>query len=295
MGAQLMILEVGVACNCFVRSFAIGGIVEDLFSRRNNLRRLPPITVREDAPVAFRKFIFDAMKHFCRNPISCVTLIYLSIGKIPDSSYVFRGYDGDRAWSFAKDELFKADWYKVFDLIERFHPKLWSPRDHDSADAFREVLNNYFEENGYAYRLEPNGKLAHRGDESFESAMSNARVSLATAGMNTAASEIHKSLEDLAKRPIGDLTGAIQHAMAGLECAAKDAAGESGIELGKIVKKRPDLFPAPLGDVIAKLYGFASNNGRHLQEGGEPDFAEAELIVGIAATAATYLARKSVS
>jgi hypothetical protein len=81
--------------------------------------------------------------------------------------------------------------------------------------------------------------------------------------------------------------------MAGLECAAKQVAKESKLELGKIVKKHPDLFPPPLGDVVTQLYGYASNNGRHLTEGLEPNFAEVELIVGIAATAATYLARKA--
>lgn len=118
-------------------------------------------------------------------------------------------------------------------------------------------------------------------------------MALADARMTTAQTEVHKALEDLAKRPTPDLTGAVQHAMAGLECAAKQVAKEPKLELGKIVKKHTNLFPPPLGDVVTQLYGYASNNGRHLTEGGEPDFAEAELVVGIAATAATYLARKS--
>jgi hypothetical protein len=126
---------------------------------------------------------------------------------------------------------------------------------------------------------------------SFESAVGNAYISLADAGSITARDEIHKALEDLAKRPVADLSGAVQHAMAGLECIANQAAGSSGLELGKVIKSRPDLFPPPLNDVVPKLYGYASNNGRHITEGGEPDFAEAELLVGTAAIVATYLAR----
>ncbi|MGA2859581.1 MAG: hypothetical protein ABSE40_22150 [Candidatus Sulfotelmatobacter sp.] len=79
--------------------------------------------------------------------------------------------------------------------------------------------------------------------------------------------------------------------MAALECVAKDVCGEEGGTLGQVIKKHPDKFPAPLGDGVAKLYGFASDKGRHITEGGEPDIKEVELIVGIAATVATYLSR----
>jgi hypothetical protein len=152
-------------------------------------------------------------------------------------------------------------------------------------------VNTFFEEKGYGYKLDADGRVDHRGDESFESAVGNAYISLADAGSITARDEIHKALEDLAKRPVADLSGAVQHAMAGLECIANQAAGSSGLELGKVIKSRPDLFPPPLNDVVPKLYGYASNNGRHITEGGEPDFAEAELLVGTAAIVATYLAR----
>jgi len=44
--------------------------------------------------------------------------------------------------------------------------------------------------------------------------------------------------------------------------------------------------------VVSKLWGFASENARHVSEGREPSFAEAELLVSVVAAAATYLAKK---
>jgi hypothetical protein len=67
--------------------------------------------------------------------------------------------------------------------------------------------------------------------------------------------------------------------------------GESGDTLGQIVKKHPDYFPAPLGEAASKFYGFASERGRHVTEGKIPEHKEVELIVGIAASGATYLSR----
>ena len=47
-----------------------------------------------------------------------------------------------------------------------------------------------------------------------------------------------------------------------------------------------------LDSAVEKAWGFASERGRHIREGEEPTRADAELIVGIAATVATFLARK---
>ncbi len=51
-------------------------------------------------------------------------------------------------------------------------------------------------------------------------------------------------------------------------------------------------MPKPLDIAVEKAWGYASEMGRHLQEGRTPERGEVELIVGIAATIATYLARK---
>lgn len=77
--------------------------------------------------------------------------------------------------------------------------------------------------------------------------------------------------------------------MAALECTAREAVGDPRATLGEILKRSPDLLPKPLDDGISKLWGYASETGRHLREGRLPSRAEAELLVGVAASACTYL------
>lgn len=60
----------------------------------------------------------------------------------------------------------------------------------------------------------------------------------------------------------------------------------------ELMLQRPELFPPPLGQAVSQVYGYASNNGRHLLEGGEPSLEEAELIVGLSGVLCRYLGRK---
>lgn len=89
------------------------------------------------------------------------------------------------------------------------------------------------------------------------------------------------------------MTGAVQHALAALECVARDACDDPKATLGEILKRHPDLLPRPLDAAVRKAWGYASEHGRHLREGREPTMAEAELLVGIASVIATYLVKKS--
>jgi hypothetical protein len=70
------------------------------------------------------------------------------------------------------------------------------------------------------------------------------------------------------------------------------AVGDHRATLGEIIKRNPDLFPRPLDEAMAKLWGYASGAARHVREGNVPSHAEAELIVGTTAAACTYLAAK---
>jgi hypothetical protein len=254
------------------------------FSQRHNHQSVVPITIRDEAPKLFREFLHNTMRHYLgrheyHNDGS--EFVFVSIGKVPRNS-----------WRAARNEILNLPWYKVYDLLENFNEKVQG-KSTEQAGHLRMLVNRFFDENGYAYKLSPNGRVEYRGEESFESSLRIANQVLAESSLLTARDEIHKAIEDLSRRPKPDLSGAVQHAMAGLECAAKKVTDEPSLELGKVLKKHPTLFPPPLDEVLSKLYGFASNNGRHLVEGGEPTLPEAELIVGIAAASATYLARKN--
>ena len=61
-----------------------------------------------------------------------------------------------------------------------------------------------------------------------------------------------KRSTDLSRRPNPDITGAIQHAMAALECIARTVCGDGSSTLGALLKRNPDLIPKPLNEAVEK-------------------------------------------
>jgi hypothetical protein len=183
--------------------------------------------------------------------------------------------------------LDECEWYQVYDVIEALAEK--APRQ----EEFAEEINDYFHQQGIGWQLEK-GEIIYRGAESFEAELRKAESVLAEAGLQTTASELRKAIDDLSRRPEADITGAVQHSLASLECAIREVTGSTkGKEtLGPVLKKNPGLIPAPLDEVAEMIFGFGSNHGRHLREGKEPSFEEAELVVGVSAALSTYLGRK---
>jgi hypothetical protein len=80
--------------------------------------------------------------------------------------------------------------------------------------------------------------------------------------------------------------------MGALEAVARDLAGNSKATLGEVLKRNPTLVPKPLDTALSQVWGYASNEARHVEEGREPQREEAELVVGLAAVVATYLTKK---
>ena len=77
--------------------------------------------------------------------------------------------------------------------------------------------------------------------------------------------------------------------MASLECLARDISG-SKKTLGAFIK---DLnLPPPVDEAVEKMWGFASNQGRHIKKGKELKFAEAMLTVHFCAAIISYLSQK---
>jgi hypothetical protein len=245
----------------------------------------PEITIREDAPDDLRRVIID---------------VALNHGWDYDDLFSLAARIGKKPWELP--ELYQSGmssrvqlsrlteawpWYVVYDFIEAIARRA----DWESRDDFAAILNDYFTETGIGWQLD-NGQIITRGSEAFETAVHEAVPALDNAGLSTSKEEIHKALADLSHRPHPDLTGAVQHAMAALECTARAISGEQRATLGDIIKHNPGLMPKPLDIAVEKAWGYASEVGRHLQEGREPAREEAELMVGIAATMATYLAKK---
>ncbi len=194
-------------------------------------------------------------------------------------------------WDECQYEFESCEWYKAYDIVEAICQHLLSGGGGHFYKVFEESVNEYFRKAGIGWQI-VSGYVETRGPEVFESAVGETKEVLDNQSRSTASSEIRKTLACLSIRPEPDLTGAIHHAMAAVECVMRDVSGDSKSTLGELLKKHPDLLPKPVNDAVAKLWGFSSERGRHLREGVIPDRVEVEFIVGIAATVASYLAKR---
>ena len=93
---------------------------------------------------------------------------------------------------------------------------------------------------------------------------------VANSGFSRAANELQEAIHDLRRVP-PDCTGAMQHAGAALEAIARSISGKQNYTFGKIVNSL-DL-PPPMDQFASKLWGFASENGRHIREDRYVNFA----------------------
>jgi hypothetical protein len=261
--------------------------MNEKFSRRLGYKQQEKeITIREDAPYDLRGVIINIAYESELRPGSLRGIICKVLRKRPNQSNwsEFPNIDGE-----VHDLIDKCEWYHVYDIIEAIYATL-SNRGGEQ-EAFETKINDYFKQEGIGWQL-VNGLIDYRGPEEFESTVSETEQVLADSGRAVSASEIKEAITDLSKRPTPDITGAIQHGLAALECVARDITGEPKATLGKILNDNPELFPAPLNKAIEKLWGYASEMGRHLREGKVPSLNEAEFLVTIASAACRYLVKE---
>ena len=176
-------------------------------------------------------------------------------------------------------------WYYVYDVAEAFYDSI---PNSDKKQEYESELNTYFQTNGYGWKFE-NGQILFRGSEIEEQAFTNAVQSLST--NQTAQSELKLALDDLSKRPIADTTGTVQHAMAAMECFCRQKFGGTTSTLGDIIQNNRSSFTPPLDKALEKLWGFASNHGRHVLNGGAATEEEAEFVLNMCSSIIVYLSK----
>jgi hypothetical protein len=59
-----------------------------------------------------------------------------------------------------------------------------------------------------------------------------------------------------------------------------------------VLAKYPDIVPRPLDQALDKIWGFASEKGRHLSEGRKPSQEEVILVVEVAAATISYVTKR---
>jgi hypothetical protein len=161
-----------------------------------------------------------------------------------------------------------------------------------AADEFTETVNSAFRRKGVGWKLD-DGILNIRGPEVFEEVV-HTSIELSEQSQRTVANnELREALRDLSRRPLPEVTGAIQHGMAALECIARAVTNDPKLTLGEWIKKNRGLLPPPVDAAVEKLWGFASEYGRHVKEGAPAQYEEAELVVGLTGALSVYLMRKA--
>ena len=243
------------------------------------------ISVREDAPTVVRDGVLMLGYAAGFTPEAMRNLLCQVLLTRPDPNNWSPSNVEHEVSSLIED----APWFKIYDFAERLYAAVGKREfSGDGQNRFEGQLNQLFREKGIGWEMKQ-GVLVARGSEPFALATGHATNVMYANGTPTAANEIHEALRDISRRPNADVTGAIQHAMAALECVARDIDGSSET-LGKIIKQLN--MPAPLDGSLHQLWGFASQQGRHIQEGREPSFEEAELVVTIASAVSVYLLRR---
>ncbi|MEZ5386633.1 MAG: hypothetical protein R3F13_14060 [Prosthecobacter sp.] len=268
------------------------------FSQRHGLAQPDAeITVRHEAPDWLRDVVISLayeeakMKPSTLRSFLCRLLLCSADrsnwSEFPNIDQEVRGLLGD------------ANWFHVYDLIEWVYRCLIGQGEgveygfyaEHAALAFQTAINDCFRRKGVGWQM-VDGLIQVRGPEVFEHAVREAVALTANTSREVAHREFQEALRDLSRRPEPEITGAIQHAMAALECVAKDVTRDPNLTLGKWMKKNSAAFPKPLDEVIHALWGFSSQYGRHVIEGKPTSFEEAELVVGLAGTLSVYLLRK---
>jgi hypothetical protein len=144
---------------------------------------------------------------------------------------------------------------------------------------------------GVGWQLKDN-LIQIRGSDTHEELVRTAIEVISSSGLSTAQGEIAEAIRDLSRRPDPDLSGSVHHAMAALECVAREVIQDAKPTLGDLVSRHPEWFPKPLDEIVSKAWGYASENARHGREDRKLDRTDAELIVGLCSVVTTYLLRK---
>lgn len=255
----------------------------DSFSRRNGLTRPDAeITIRNDAPQEIRDAVVQIAYQCGFQPSDLRMLLCSLLFRAPDKENWSErpNIDGE-----VRDLIECCEWFEVYDLIEKI-----STIHRYGNNDFSEEINRFFRIAGVGWQL-VNGQVEIRGNEVFETVVRHGQKELYQQGRVTAATELHEAINDLSRRPTAETTGAIQHAMAALECVARDVVGSKDT-LGQLIQRNPGLFPPPVDQIAEKAWGYTSNFGRHLTEGNPPQFEEAELVVGLSGVLCRYLSRR---
>ena len=250
---------------------------EDRFSRRHGFSRQHdgPL-IHHDAPERLRVGTLSLVHDELSKSPGWIRSVICGVRRVRPDPSNWSQYPN--IWHEAQDLVHGAEWYEFYDFVEACAE---ADEQGGQLDQFETAMNRLFEEEHIGWRLN-DGVLEVHGDDTLEAVTGTTEEELEESGFQVAAQEFREARADLSRRPEPDLSGAVHHAMAALESVAREVSGDTKRTLGEIIKKHPGLLPPPVDDAAAKLWGFASEQGRHGKESRQLEWAETLLVVGTA-------------
>lgn len=237
-----------------------------------------------EAPELLRIFVYELLYMFM--PKSTISAINDLNNFVCTTTYIPPAGNWNEPYlsNEIKYNILNAEWQYVYDIIERFHGKI---KSQESKCGYISEVNRFFLKSGGGWRLTDEGSIVFRGGDSFNLAVRNVANGGCISSSNVE-NEIKEAIADISKRPDPDITGAIQHSMAGLECLCRKI-GCSKSTLGDLLQKHKGIIPPPLNDAVKKMWGYASENGRHIVDKKKSGYKEAELVVSVSCALINYL------
>jgi len=166
--------------------------------------------------------------------------------------------------TFVRELFQKAEWFKVFDLIEfclqalhgyavsRVLTQAYPQSTRDQASRLEAECNRVLKEENSAYRIIEGLVAPITSEQEIE------EIKTALQGRYGPANEhIQKALVLFSNRQNPDYKNSIKESICAVESIAKEVTGESKATLGKLTE-RLNLHPA-FQDGLNKLYGFTSD------------------------------------
>lgn len=252
----------------------------DTFSQRHGFVSSDvEILIRDDAPEQVRMAVVVGAQDLGLRPSAIRETVCGVLLQRPDPS---NWSEYPNVWGEVQEILDACPWYKVYEIAEALSTRL-DPKGH--SEEYAEILNRCFYEYGVGWEMQ-NNEILRRGDTGSDT-IQQALQNLEATGRKSAARELREARTDISRRPSPDTTGAIQHSIAALEVVARDILNRPNDTLGQLIS-RLDI-PKPIDEAVKKIWGFASNRARHVQEGQVVRLAEAELVVNFSSALCSYL------
>ena len=236
-----------------------------------------------DMDMALRNSLWNVVGEF--SPVSLTAFANVVQSKLDKTAVSYRTMVRSseqpeiEAWFIERFQ--KAEWYKVFDILETYVDFICPDQANPDRNAFIELINQVLENEGSGYRVIA-GRFVPITNEWELVAIDEAIEESAKAGFAAAWAHIQNALKNLGERPTGNYPNAVTEAILAVESACKVLADDENGTLGSALKKlegKVTLHPA-FKAALGNLYGYASDTVRHGQTVPVVvDFATAKFMV----------------